>query len=377
MDRLVDTDLSAARFDPAVAGGVVPERARTVIVGGGIVGLSVAAHLAELGDDDILVLEQGVVGSGTTWHAAGLVTRLRATPALTGLARYGVERYRTLEAETGVEVSFTGCGSLAVARTSGRLDELRYTAAVARHAGIEAELLTPEGVSALWPLATADGLVGGLHVPGDGYVNPGLAALAFAKLALDRGVAIREGVRVARVLHANGRVAAVETSEGTVRCERLVLAAGLWTRDLAATAGVAVPLHAAEHVHVRTEPMAGADPSLPVLRDLDGHFYIRHEAGRLLVGAFEPEGIPRSVDEIPDGGFARFPANWPHFAAVRARAEERVPALRHPDHRHRHRAVRVEEVRERLGHRPVVQSRVHPDRERRAFRHPAKGLRAG
>lgn len=328
MDRLVVTDLTASRFDAEVADGVVAERARTVIVGGGIIGASVAAHLAALGDDDVLVLERGVVGSGTTWHAAGLVTGLRATPALTGLARYGVERYRSLEAETGVEVSFTGCGSIAVARTSGRLDELRYTAAVARQAGIDAELVTPAGVVELWPLATSEGLVGGLHVPGDGHVNPGLAALAFAKSALDRGVAIREDVRVTRILHEGGRVEGVESDRGIVRCERVVLAAGLWTRDLAATAGVAVPLHAAEHVHVRTEPVAGADPSLPVLRDLDGHFYIRHEAGRLLVGAFEPDGIPRRVDEIPVGGFARFPADWPHFAAVRARAEERVPALR-------------------------------------------------
>ncbi|HEY3685202.1 MAG TPA: FAD-dependent oxidoreductase [Streptosporangiaceae bacterium] len=326
MERLVDDGLSARDFLPDER--TLPSRARTVVVGGGIVGASTAYHLALNGDDDVLLLEHNVLGSGTTWHAAGLVATTRSGPALSELAHYGVETYRRLEADTGVEVSFNQCGSLALARTPGRLDELRYTAAHSRQVGRPATLIDPAEVVRLFPLASADGLVGAMHQPGDGHVNPGYAALALAKLAHGHGVTIREHVEVAGVTHDQGSVTGVDTALGHVACERVVLTAGLWTRDLAARCGVAVPLHAAEHLHVRTEPLDGAHPGLPVLRDLDGYLYVRHEQGRLLVGAFEPNGIPRGVDEIGASGFARFPPDWEHFAPVRRSAEERVPALR-------------------------------------------------
>ena len=328
MDRLVDTELTAALFAADSARAGLPARARTVVVGAGIIGSAAALHLAEQGDDDVLLLDRGVVGSGSTWHAAGLVTSLRSTPPMTDLARYGLETYRTLQERTGIDVSFTNCGSLMLARTSGRMDELRYIAGIARLTGVPHEIIDAKQVLTLWPLASPDLLLGALHLPEDGYVNPGHAALALAKLAHQAGVQIREDAAVTAVLTEHGHVVGVATEYGDVACDRVLLACGLWTRDLAATCGVSVPLFAAEHVHVRTAPIEGAMDTLPVLRDLDGHFYIRHEAGRLLVGAFEPDGIPRSVEEVSDEGFARFPDNWDHFAGVRARAEERVPLLR-------------------------------------------------
>jgi glycine cleavage system aminomethyltransferase T/glycine/D-amino acid oxidase-like deaminating enzyme len=327
VDRLLERDLSASRFGAAVA-DPLPDGARTVVVGGGIVGASVSYHLTTLGDTDVLLLEGNTIGSGTSWHAAGLVSSVRATPALTELAAYGVDLYRRLGELADVDVSFNQCGSLVLARTAARMDELRYTHAIARQAGIEAEMLAPGEVSRLWPLASVGDLHGALRQSRDGHVNPGLAVFALAKLAHGGGVAIRENARVRELLVERGSVVGVRTDRGDVRCERVVLAAGLWTRDLAASAGINVPLYAAEHVHARTAPIPGVVSTLPVLRDLDGYTYIRPEGDALLVGAFEPEGRPRAVADIGYGGFAQFPADWGHFAGVRAKAEERVPALR-------------------------------------------------
>lgn len=328
MDRLVDKTLTASTFAPDATSSRLPGQVRTVVIGGGIIGASTAYHLALNGESDALLLEHNVIGSGTTWHAAGLVSSVRSSPPLTALAHYGIETYRRLETDSGIDVSFNQCGSISLARTRDRRDELRYTAAVARQVGRPAELVSPDRVAELFPLATAEGIVVGLHQPEDGHVNPGYAALAFAKLAHERGVVIREHVSVTRICHAHGAVTGVETALGTVACERVVIAAGLWSRDLADRSGVALPVYAAEHLHVRTAPIEGATGALPVLRDLDGYLYVRHEAGRLLVGAFEPNGLPRSVAEIGASGFFEFEPDWEHFAPVRRLVEQRVPVLR-------------------------------------------------
>jgi 4-methylaminobutanoate oxidase (formaldehyde-forming) len=309
--------------------GSIPSHARVVVIGGGIVGCSVAYHLAELGDRDVLVLEREAVASGTSWHAAGLVVRGRATHVLTELASYGVDLYGALGAETGIDVNLEQPGSLTLARTPGRMEELRYLAAVCRHAGIPAVEIDPERVPELFGLAVADGLAGGVHQPEDGHVNPGLAALALAKGAHARGATIREGVGVHGLRCADGRVTGVLTEHGPIACERVVLACGMWTRDLAASAGATVPLWPAAHVHVRTVPLEGAHPGLPVIRDLDAYFYIRHANGALLVGAFEPDGKPLDPASLPPGwAFGELEPDWDHFAPVRQLAEERVPALR-------------------------------------------------
>jgi glycine cleavage system aminomethyltransferase T/glycine/D-amino acid oxidase-like deaminating enzyme len=326
MDRLVDRTISAKAFtddshDP------LPPRVRTVIVGGGIIGVSIAYHLAAAGENDILLLENNVLGSGTSWHAAGLVTGARGSATMTKLAKYGLEFYGQLEQMSGVDVSFQRSGSLSVARTSGRLDEILYAKDVAEQQGVRTEMLTPERYKEVWPLASGEGVLGALLLPDDGYLNPGHAVIAFAKLAHGLGVQIRENISVDKVLHEGERIVGVLTSQGIVHCNRVILACGLWTRDLATTAGVNVPLYPAEHVHVRSVEIEGAVPELPVFRDLDNSYYIRHESGRLLLGAFEPDGVPRPVEGIPTDGFAEFAPDWAHFAPIRAKAEAVVPAL--------------------------------------------------
>jgi 4-methylaminobutanoate oxidase (formaldehyde-forming) len=324
---MVDRSLTAAVFTPD-ARDPLPQRAGTIVVGGGIVGASLAWHLTQEGVEDVLLLEANEIGSGSSWHAAGLITGSRSTATLTDLASYGLDVYDALQERTGTDVHRQCGGSLMLARTSGRVDEAQYAHDVAALRGVRTELIDdPRRLQELWPLARTEGILAALYVPDDGTLNPGHATVALAKLAWQGGAAVREGTRVRRVLTGDGRVTGLETNRGTVRAERVVLACGLWTRDLAATAGAGAPLYAAEHVHVRSHPVEGAHPDLPVIRDLDASYYIRHEEGRLLVGAFEPRGLPRAASGIPTDGFAEFPADWEHFAPIRSRAEAMVPEL--------------------------------------------------
>ncbi len=326
MERMVDRSVGAAEFTDE-AGAGLPAHADVVVVGGGIIGTSIAYHLNLLGKKDVLLLEANALASGTTWHAAGLVSSARGSVALTEFAKYGAGFYRELGEKSGVDVDFVQSGSISVARTGGRVDELLYSKDVADHCGVPAEYLTPERFSELWPLAKPDGILGALYLSDDGYLNPGWACVAVAKLAQEAGTTIRERARVVDLLVEDGRIAGVVTERGTVTANTVVLACGLWTRDLAAKVGVPVPLYPAEHVHVRSNEVEGAVPSTPVLRDLDNSYYLRHEHGRLLVGAFEPDGLPRGVDEITAEGFAEFPEDWEHFDSIRTRAEATVPGL--------------------------------------------------
>ena len=326
MERLVDKTITAARFTRA-ATGPLPQRARVVIVGGGVVGASTAHHLAAEGVNDVLLLEANVLGSGTTWHAAGLVTGARSSASMTALSRYSRSVYEGLQHLSGVDVNWRRCGSLSLARTGGRVDELRYQHDVATLGQVESVVLRGPEITQHWPLLDPVGIRTGLLIPGDGHVNPGYAAIAFAKLAHERGVTLREATRVLDILTEEGRAVGVRTEDGDVEAEHVVLAAGLWSRELGRRAGVSVPLYAAEHVHVRSNPIEAAVPSLPVLRDLDRSYYLRHEHGRLLVGTFEPEGRPRRTADIASDGFAEFPAEWEHFSSIRSQAERAVPAL--------------------------------------------------
>lgn len=326
---MLDDSITATSFAPDADGGPLPRRAQVVIVGGGVIGSSIAYHLAALGIIDVLVLERHRIASGTSWHAAGLVARVRGSHPMTELAGYGVDLYARLQEETGVDVHFRPTGSLTLAEHEGRLTELRYTAAIARHHGVDARLLEPRQIHDVWPLLSADGLVGALLQPGDATVNPGHAALALAKGAHDRGVTIREGVGVDGLVLDGRVVTGVRAADGTIEAETVVLACGLWTRDLAATVGVPVPLYAAEHVHVSTDPIEGVHDLLPLVRGLDGHFYARHHAGGLMIGAFEPNGRPVPTGALPeDWAFGELGPDWDHFAPTRANAERRIPALR-------------------------------------------------
>ncbi|HXF36543.1 MAG TPA: FAD-dependent oxidoreductase, partial [Actinomycetota bacterium] len=298
------------------------------VVGGGIVGCSVAYHLAALGWTDVVVLEARTLTAGTTWHAAGLVAQVRGTHALTDLARYAAELYERLPGETGVDTGFRRVGALTVARTPERFHEIRSGVSMARDFGIPAEVVEPARLKEHWPPILTEDLVGGVLFPTDGTTNPGFSAMALARGAHDRGIRFVEGCRATGFRLEGGAVTGVLTDRGDVECEAVVIAAGLWSGELARLAGAHVPLHPAEHVWVLTEPAPGAEETLPILRDLDGYFYVRHYRGRYLVGAFEPEGRPRAVAEVPrEEGFAEFGPDPDHFAPVLAKARERLPEL--------------------------------------------------
>lgn len=297
-EQLLVTGLSASVFQPDGDTADLPDRSQIVVVGAGIVGSSLAYHLARLGQE-VLVLDRASVSAGTSWHAAGLIAHGRGTDALTDLAAYGVDLYARLQDETGIDVNFTQAGSLLLARTAGRMDEVAETAVVARRKDVPHALVTPAEIQQLVPLVSTDALLGGLHQPNDGHVNPGLATLALAAGAHRAGARFVEGVRVTGIRTEAGRVSAVDTERGAVVCDRAVLAAGLWTRDLAAGCGASVPLYPAEHVHVRSNPVPGVDPLMPVVRDLDASLYLRHLNGCVLVGAFEPKGKPFDPRSLP------------------------------------------------------------------------------
>lgn len=306
----------------------LPERAQVVIVGGGVVGCSLAYHLTRRGWTDVLLLERKRLTSGTTWHAAGLVGQLRATHNLTRLAQYTTSLYERLEAETGQPTGFRQCGSLAVAASPARMEELARGASMAGCFGLEVEVLGPDALAARWPPMDTAGLMGGVFLPRDGYTSPVDTTLALAKGARQRGARIVEGVRVTRILHEAGRATGIATDAGEVAAEFVVNCAGMWARDLAATCGAAVPLHAAEHFYVVTEPVPDLPPDLPVLRDPDLRTYVKPEGGKLLIGWFEERGKPWATEGIPEEfEFGQLPDDLDHVAPLLEATQRRLPLL--------------------------------------------------
>ena len=327
-EHLANRDLDVASVLP---GSAMPDRARVVIVGGGIIGASIAYHLTRAGERDVVLLERGRLTNGTTWHAAGLVSRVRGTHALTTLTRDNVATYRRLTAETGIETGLREVGSLTVARTEARMQEITYAVSIARDADVPVEVVDRTRIRELWPAAAVDDLVGGVLMSTDATVNPGDATLAFARGAVDAGARYVPETAVTGFRFGDGggarRVVGLETSRGPIDAETIVLAAGLWTSELAHLAGASVALYPAEHVWVMTDDASGADESLPFLRDLDGYLYIRHHGGRFVIGAFEPNGKPIAPTAVPTTGFVEFGPDWEHFAPVLAAARQRVPEL--------------------------------------------------
>jgi glycine cleavage system aminomethyltransferase T/glycine/D-amino acid oxidase-like deaminating enzyme len=306
----------------------LPSQAEIVIIGGGIVGCSVAYHLAKLGRRDVLLLEQGRLSGGTTWHAAGLVGQLRSHSSLTRLVRASTELYARLEDETGQATGWRQCGSLTVARTAERMTVLRRTASAARAQGVAIELLTPKEAAQKWPLMRVDDLAGAVWLPGDGKANPADITQALARGARAGGVRIRERSRVVAIETAGGRVRSVTTERGRIACETLVICAGQWSRAIGRLCGVSVPLHSAEHMYIVTEPIAGVAPDLPVMRDPDGYIYFKEEVGSLVVGGFEPDAKPWGMDGIPQPfEFQLLPDDWDQFEVLMENAVQRVPAL--------------------------------------------------
>lgn len=312
--------------DPAPT--ALPGQARVVIVGGGIAGCATAYHLTRLGITDVLLLEQGRLTSGTTWHAAGLVGQMRATRSLTRMSRDGIELYQSLEAETGLATGWKACGSVNVAATAARWQVLRKQAALARSFDIEVQLITPREAGDLYPLLRTDDLHGALWFPGDGKANPADLCMSLAKGARQRGARLVEGVEVTGVLTRGGAVTGVTTTQGDVRCEVLVNCAGLWARQFGRLAGVNVPLYPAEHFYIVTDRIDGVHPMLPVMRDPDGCIYYKEEVGGLLMGGFEPVAKPWRVDPVPSTfQFQLLDEDWDQFEPLMNNALHRTPCL--------------------------------------------------
>jgi glycine cleavage system aminomethyltransferase T/glycine/D-amino acid oxidase-like deaminating enzyme len=312
----------------------LPARARVVVVGGGIVGTSVAYHLTRLGWSDVVLLEQGRLSGGTTWHAAGLVGQLRATESGTRLVQYSASLYESLEAEVGLSTGFKRVGGVTVARTPDRMTQLRRTAASADAYGLECHLLTPAEALDRWPLIDADDLAGALWLPGDGTANPTDVTQALARGARLGGAQVFEQTRVLDVLVQGGVVTGVRTTgpdgqTGDVEAEVVVNCAGQWAAQVGAMAGVTVPLHSAEHFYVVTDQIEGVHPGLPILRDPDGYTYFKEEVGGLVVGGFEPEAKPwLSPQDIPHPfEFQLLDEDWEHFSVLMDSAVHRVPVL--------------------------------------------------
>jgi 4-methylaminobutanoate oxidase (formaldehyde-forming) len=299
-----------------------------VIIGGGVIGCSVAYHLGKLGWSDVVLLERKQLTSGTTWHAAGLVGQLRQSINMTQLARYTAELYRGLEAETGQATGYRQCGSISLATTAGRMEELRRNASMAKVFGLKVDVVSPGEIRALYPLANVEDVIGGIFIPSDGYANAVDVTQALAKGARRSGVQIFQDVKVTAIERSGDRVSGVQTPLGRIDADAVVLCGGMWTRDLAASIGVTVPLQACEHYYVLFQDVAGLTAGMPVLRDYDHCSYFKYDAGKLLVGAFEPTARPWGVLGIAeDFAFGEIAGDFAHFEPVLIDAMRRVPAL--------------------------------------------------
>ena len=307
----------------------LPKHARAVIIGGGISGCSVAYHLAKAGWTDIVLLERRKLTSGTTWHAAGLIGQLRASANMTRLARYSAGLYVGLEAETGIATGMRQVGSISVALTADRIEELRRQATMARIFDVEVTEISPSEIKAMYPHLNVSDAVGGVHLPLDGQCDPANIAMALAKGARMRGATIAEGVKVTRVTTAGGRVTGVEYESadglGQIAADVVINCGGMWGRDLAAQNGVTVPMHACEHFYLLTEPVEGLG-HLPVLRVPDECAYYKSDAGKMMLGAFEPKAKPWGMAGIrEDFEFDTLPEDWDHFQPILEAAMNRMP----------------------------------------------------
>ena len=306
----------------------LPSSAKIIIVGGGIVGCSVAYHLGKMGLTDVLLLEQGRLTCGSTWHAAGLVGQLRTSANITQLLGYSVELYDRLEQETGLATGWKRNGGLRLACNPGRWTEVKRQATTATSFGLEMHLLSPKEAQELWPLMQIEDVVGAAFLPTDGQVSPSDIAMSLAKGARQNGVTISEGVRVLGVDVEGGRVRAVVTDQGRITCDKLVICAGQWSREIGRMAGVNIPLAAMQHQYLITEKIEGVARDLPTLRDPDRLTYWKEEVGGLVMGGYEPNPKPWAMDGLPDRfEFQLLDDDLEHFEPLLELAAGRVPAM--------------------------------------------------
>ena len=310
----------------------VPNKARAVIIGGGVIGCSVAYHLAKLGWKDVVLLERKQLTSGTTWHAAGLIAQLRATANMTKLAKYSQELYGNLEAETGVSTGFKRCGSITVALTEERKEEIFRQAAMARAFGVDVEEISPAEVKAKYEHLNIEGVTGGVWLPLDGQGDPANISLALAKGARQMGAQVIERTKAMGVTRNGRRITSVQWENeqgdsGSIDCENVINCGGMWGHEVGRMLGVNVPLQACEHFYIVTEAIAGLT-QMPVLRVPDECAYYKEDAGKMLLGAFEPVSKPWAMEGIPqDFEFDQLQEDFDHFEPILAAAVERMPML--------------------------------------------------
>jgi len=307
----------------------LPDRAQVVVVGGGIIGASIAYHLTKRGVSDVLLLEQGQLTGGTTWHAAGLVSQLKSTHSLTKLATYSTRLFEELEDETGQATGYRSPGSISVASDPERWEEMLRGISMASTVGVEIREIDIDELNEKVPLLRTDDLVGALFIPKDGQTSPVDTTMALIKGARSGGATVVEGVAVQRLLKDGDTCVGVETENGeTVLAETVVIAAGMWTRHLAETIGVNVPLQACEHFYIVTEPLDGVERGMPIVRDPSNYTYFKEETGKIMAGFFEPKAKIWNLDGIPrDFCFGTLPEDWDHIGPIFEAACHRMPSL--------------------------------------------------
>jgi len=318
---------AVANSRPAQGTATLPDRARVVVVGGGIIGTSITYHLAHMGVRDVLLIERDRLTSGTTWHAAGLMATFGSTSETsTELRKYTRDLYLRLEAETGLATGMRQVGLIELAIEPGRLEEYRRVSNFNRHCGVEVHEISAKEVAELWPLARTDDVLAGFYMPADGRVNPVDVTMSLAKGARQQGARIVEGVAVTGFLRKDGMVTGVRTTQGDIEAEYVVNCAGMWARQLGELAGVSIPLQAAEHYYLLTEPIEEVSRDWPVLEDPANYGYFREEGGGLMLGMFEPVCAPWRVEGIPpDFSFGELPPDWDRMAPFLEKTMSRIP----------------------------------------------------
>jgi len=306
----------------------LPAQAQIIVIGGGIIGCSTAYHLARDHKADVILLEQGRLTSGSTWHAAGLVGQLRSSASITRLLKNSVELYKTLAEETGLETGWKMTGCLRLATNEDRWIEYRRLATTARSFGMEMHLISPEEVKAMWPLMDVSDLVGASWLPTDGQASPSDITQSLAKGARMHGARIFEGVRVLGFEMDGNRITAVKTNDGVVRCEKVVNCGGQWARQIGVMAGINVPLQPVKHQYIITERLEGLATDAPTVRDPDRRTYFKEEVGGLVMGGYEPNPQAWTTGDVPDDWeFRLFEDDFDHFEQHTAQAVARIPAL--------------------------------------------------
>ena len=334
------------------------DRARAVVIGGGVGGCSILYWLARLGWDDVVLVERAELTSGSTFHSAGLVGQLRSSLSLTKMMMASVDLYRSLEEEVGLETGWREVGSLRLASSEERMEEIARQAGWAKTFGLPLELISPDEAQALFPPMTTDGVLGAAFLPTDGYIDPSQLTFALAEGARRRGAEINQRTRVTGIRVERGRVEAVETDQGEIETEIVVNAGGMYAREIGALAGVNVPIVPMAHEYLITKP-AGLPLDMPTMRDPSLLVYFRPESGGLIMGGYERHCAPWGLDGIPaDFNSRLLEEDWPRFEELMENAVVRVPVARGDGGRQAHQRARGVHARRRVHPRPVRRARL-------------------